>query len=380
MNDSRDPLAAIPAPNAPASPVPTSGPEAADDSTSQALSEALRSSFLIVKILMLLVVGYFLFSGVFTVGPQEKAVILRFGKPLGVGEGALLGPGLHFAFPEPIDEIVRIPIGQVQTVSSSIGWYATTAAREAAKDEPPPGPSLNPASDSYVLTADGNILHVRGNLRYRISEPGLRYAFDFAQATKLVQNAFNSAILYATARYTVDNILTADQTGYQELVRQRLEQLIDQQQLSIIIDQIDLKPIPPRQLTANFVAVLEASIQSTKALNDARQYANQTLSRAKAEQNARINASQTERGRLVDFVAAEAKRFTDLLPGYRSNPALFVQQQQTEVLKRVMNNVQDKWVLPKESNGKAPELRLQLNREPPKPKPVAAPQGDGHGH
>ena len=139
-------------------------PEVSDDANSQALSDALRSSFVIVKAVMVLLVLAFLSTGMVTVGPQEKAMILRFGKPVGEGDAALLGPGLHWAFPPPIDEVVKIPMGQVQTVRSTVGWYQTTAAMEAANSEPEPRNSLNPLTDSYVLTADGNIIHVRGTL------------------------------------------------------------------------------------------------------------------------------------------------------------------------------------------------------------------------
>ena len=50
----------------------------AQDAGSQALAEALRSSFAIVKIVMVLMVVAFFCSGFFTVGPSEKAVILAF--------------------------------------------------------------------------------------------------------------------------------------------------------------------------------------------------------------------------------------------------------------------------------------------------------------
>ena len=56
------------------------------DAGSQALAEALRSSFAIVKIVMVLMVLVFFGSGFFQVGPQEKAVILRFGRPVGEGQ------------------------------------------------------------------------------------------------------------------------------------------------------------------------------------------------------------------------------------------------------------------------------------------------------
>ena len=48
------------------------------DAGSQALAEALRGSFAIIKVVMVLLVLLFLASGFFTVGPQERAILLRF--------------------------------------------------------------------------------------------------------------------------------------------------------------------------------------------------------------------------------------------------------------------------------------------------------------
>src|SRR5581483_10659579 len=132
-------------------------PAGSVDSGSQALAEALRSSFKVVQFVMFVLVLVFLGSGFFQVKPEEQAIILRFGKPVGAGDKALLGPGLHFGFPPPIDEVVRVSIKKIQTVDSRVGWYFTTPEREAAGTELPAGMSLNPAIDGYVLTADGNI-------------------------------------------------------------------------------------------------------------------------------------------------------------------------------------------------------------------------------
>ena len=128
-------------------PHPASAPVTTDDAGSQALAEALRSSFAIVKVAMLVMVLAFFGSGFFTVGPAEKAVILRFGKPVGEGAKALLGAGLHWSYPYPIDEVVKIPITEIQSVDSTMGWYAMTRNQEilykATGQEPPSGPSLN---------------------------------------------------------------------------------------------------------------------------------------------------------------------------------------------------------------------------------------------
>ncbi len=354
-------------------------PEMTEDAGSQALSEALRSSFAIVKILMIGLVLVFFGSGFFTVGTQEKAIILRFGKPVGEGEKALLGPGPHWAFPSPVDEVVKIPIGQVQTVASTIGWYATSVVKEASGTEPEPGPSLNPALDGYLLTGDQNIIHARGSLLYRISEPGLRFTFDFADAAKLVQNAFNNALIFAAANLTVDDALK-DIPGFREKVALRLQQLIGQEQLGVIVDRIDLQPIPPRKLKPEFEKVLAALVNRDKVLNEARSYENQTTSRAKSEAAVRINGGITESNLMVQLVVADAERFTELLPAYRRNPQLFMRQRQQETLQRVLANAEYKMVLPGVANGKPVEVRLQLNRETPKPKTPGPPPAEVDKH
>src|SRR5271169_3026185 len=105
------------------------------DAGSQALAEALRSSFAIVKIVMGLLVLAFFASGFFQVGPQEKAVILRFGKPVGEGQNTLLNAGLHWSFPYPIDDVVKIPITEVQHVKSTTGWWFTTPEAELTGED-----------------------------------------------------------------------------------------------------------------------------------------------------------------------------------------------------------------------------------------------------
>jgi modulator of FtsH protease HflK len=348
-----------------------------DDAGSRALSDALRSSFLIVKILMAGLAVLFLASGMFTVGPQERVVLLRFGKPVGKGDAALLGPGFHWAFPAPIDEKVRIPYSQVQVANSTVGWYATTPEEEAARNEPPPRPTLNPALDSYALTGDANIIHVRAALRYRISDP-LQYIFAFRDTPDFVTNALNNAILIAAAQFSVDDALTRNQTAFSERVAARVSQLALDHKLGITVEQVSLTPKAPRQLAERFNAVTDAAVRRDKSLNEARSYANQALSRAKGEAATRIAVAQSERNRLVEAVAAEAQRFSDVLPQYRANPELFTRLRQAEVVQRVLTNAQDRIYLPARADGKPRTLRLDLSREPQKPKQVEQPKDDHH--
>ena len=348
-----------------------SAPVTADDAGSQALAEALGSSFAIVKIVMVLMVLAFFASGFFTVGPQEKAVILRFGKPVGEGQKALLTSGLHWSLPYPIDEVVRIPITEQQIVSSTVGWYMTTPEAELSGEEMPAGPSLNPAIDGYVLTADHNIVHTRATLRYHIEDP-IDYVFNFAAASNTVQNALDNALLFTAAKFNVDDILTRDVAGFHDAVLQRVSDLVEQAQLGIAIDQCEVKSIPPRQLKTAFDLVLTSRENRNKLLNDAHNYENQVFNQSGARATSVTNEAATASANYVKSITAEARRFDDLLPQYRTNSDLFVQQTFVRAMASAFTNVQDKFYLPQRADGKPREIRLQLNREPPQPKPAAA--------
>ena len=336
------------------------------DTGSQALAEALKSSFFIVQIVMGLMVVAFFCSGFFQVGPQEKVVILRFGKPLGVGEKMLLGPGLHWSLPYPIDEVVRIPVAQIQTVTSDNGWYFTTPEQELSGEEMPATASLNPAIDGAVLTADRNIIHVRATLSYHVTDP-VQFYFTFGNASNAVQNALDNALLYSAAQFKADDILINDVAHFQETVQQRVSDLIEQQNLGVAVDNCPVQALAPRQLSDIFAQVTIAREKRSQVLNDAHNYENQVTNNAGAVAASVIDLAQSAKVRYVDSLNAEAKRFNDILPKYKTDPDLFVQQTFVQMVGPALTNVQDKWYLPVHPDGSPYQLRLQLNREPPAP-------------
>jgi membrane protease subunit HflK len=352
---------------------------APEDAGSRALSDALRSSFLIDKTIMLLLVILFFASGFFVVGPQERAVKLRFGKPVGEGDAALLGPGAHWSWPYPIDEVVKIPFSQVQEARSTVGWYAVTPEQEATRTEPPPRETLNPVVDGYVLTGDANIIHVRATLRYRIIDP-LSFIFSYTNTPAMITNALDSALYFAAAQFSVDDVLTRNQVAFRERIERRINQVSAEQRLGIEVENVLLSATrPPRQLAERFRAALEASVRSERLINEARSYANESMSRAQGEAATRLGLAQSDRTRLVEAVSAEAQRFSDVLPKYRENPELFRRLWQSEVAQRVFTNAQERIFLPARADGKSRTLRLDLSREPLKPAPPpAAPREDRH--
>jgi membrane protease subunit HflK len=357
-------------------------PLEAQDAGSQALAEALRSSFVIVKIAMAALVVIIFAAGFFTVGPQEKAVILRFGKPQGEGQKMLLGAGLHWSLPYPIDEVIRIPITEIQKVSSTVGWFLTTPEMELAGTEPPAGPSLNPQIDGYVVTADRNIIHTRATVSYHIDDPrtaifnftsGTNQQFTLAGVSNAVQNAVNNALILTAARFNVDDILTRDIAGFQDAVQQRVTDLAEREHLGVAIDQVQVQSVAPRQLKDVFAMVTTARQNRDKLINDALSEQNRIASQAGAAAASITNAAESARTRYVTAIESDAAAFTELLPKYTGNPNLFAQLELAKAMTQILTNVQDKIFLPQRADGKPRELRLMLNREPPQPKSAANP-------
>jgi membrane protease subunit HflK len=339
------------------------------DAGSQALAEALRSSFAIVKFLMVVLVLVFLGSGFFIVGPQERAIILRFGKPIEQGEKALLGPGLHYSLPYPIDEVKKVSITGIQQSQSSIGWYAITPAQELSGTEPPVMPTLNPAIDGYLITSDNNIVHSRATLTYRINDP-IQFVFGFVNSPNAVQAALDNALVYEAAHYKVDDVLTRDVIGFNEAVQRRATELIQQRNLGIVVEQCVVKSIAPRQVKDAFASVIKAEINRNTTLTAALNRQNEITNKANADAQSLINLAQSERALLVNDVSAQARRFEELLPQYKDHPSLFVQQRLTDALGRALTNVQDKIFISEGTAGNPKETRFLFNREPAKaPKP-----------
>jgi membrane protease subunit HflK len=352
----------------PPSPTPNPNPAVIEEAGSRALAEALRSSFVIVKILMVGLVIVFFFSGIFTVPSGERAIVLRFGKPIGVGEDQLLGPGLHWSFPSPIDEIVRIPIGEAQAVRSSAGWYQITQQEELSGQEDMPNPTLNPAVDGYTLTSDGNIIHIRAILRYRITEP-LKYVLGFVNASNVVQNALDNSLFYASTFFDVTQATRENRLGVRDLILQRVRDLTRAHDLGITIESCDVQDIiPPRQVREVFERVTAAEIERRQTNDAAHAYSGRIVSTAQGEASAILDEGRSEATRLIQQVSAEASYFTNQLTRYRENPEFFRRRLHAEVMGRILTNVPTVFTVPEGA-----QTRTLLNPPPrrraPEPQP-----------
>jgi len=293
------------------------------DAASKSLSEALGISFIILKVIMIVLIVAFLASGFETVGSEEQALVLRFGKIRGVGEKRLLGPGPHWILPYPIDEILKIPVKtQVNLPIDSFWYFQEQSEMLSGQQRPvPPNQPLEPLRDGYCITrgekrivtasangpgsqggvntgsdgSDYNIVHTKWQLTYQIDDPERFFRnihvedfkpgdiyFDVItkSITPLLKDLFEDCVVTAMVNYTIDEAISSrDKMPIH--VKRLLQEKLDIIESGIKVVSVQLtRSESPRQVKDAFEASTMASQRSETAITNARTYAENTLNKA----------------------------------------------------------------------------------------------------
>ena len=395
------------------------------DAAGKALSEALRISFIILKIIMIVLVIVFLASGFRTVGSDEQALVLRLGKIRGVGEERLLGPGLHWVFPYPIDEIVKIPVAKKVNLPINSFWYFQTKAQmldQSSKSRRGIKPVLYPTRDGYCITrsekqsktiagftgSDYNIVHAKWQLIYQIDDPERFFRNVYVEdvkpgevyfdvATKsvkpLLQDLVGDAVVTAMVNYTVDEAISSKDT-IPDHVKKLLQEKFDKIESGIKVVSVQLTDVTwPRQVDYAFLASIRARQARQKAISEAKGYAESTLNEAAgrvagelfavledktvSEQQEELLWSQLAgaarkkiaqarayRTKVVETAKANAEYLQKLLPEYRKRPKLVIQKIYQDAVEHVLNNADEKMIIQPTEGTKGKEIRILINRDP----------------
>ncbi len=331
------------------------------DNGYSALTDALTTSFRLLRFVLIAVLAAYLFSGVFVVRQHEKALVLVFGRVAGSPAEQVRGPGIHFTWPRPIAEVIRIPAERVQTIECRAFWYNAPATL-AHPEHQSFGPTLKPLLDGYTLTGDANILHSIWLVNYIVHNPE-SYVFAFEDTHAVISNELAHAVIGVSARYPVDQALRLDVESFRSAVEQMLQKRFEQIDAGIRIERVELPALaPPRQVAAAFAAVISSEQERSANISAARSEATRALNEAAGDAERIRSEGAALRQRFVMQTAADADYFTQVYEQYRRNPALTRQTLWQDTVTRVLAGVEEKYVIQAGSSGRQ-ELRLILSPE-----------------
>ncbi len=338
------------------------------DAAHQSLADALRASFGVLKGIMLILVLLYLASNVRSIDSHEEALVLRLGDLHRVVER----PGLIWAFPFPIDEIVPLPTKR----SNDLLVDSHTFHREKNEIGKPlsfitrgPREPLNPSLDGALVTADVGLVHVRWKVTYKFSDVSsyvTRIAGDSVDAAESLIRTFVETVgIEVASERTAEEMIRTRVDFVRGEMKRRINTRLTGLQSGVEVTEIAMyEPTPPIQVRQAFDATQQAESRKqhtvraaqkdrTRILSQAAGASHQRLIRllddidrggtdersveelrsqldrvldleAEGEAGKRLKDAGAYRTVVVSRMQADVERYRALLPEYSRNPMMLI--------------------------------------------------------
>ena len=253
-------------------------------------------------------------SGIYRVQSNEAAVVLRFGRLTGnTYEKQIKKPGLHFALPFFIDEIIKIPVQTMHEIDcfthfgESRNWIYSDVETNA-----------------YLLTGDSNVVQIRAKVMYQIQN-AVHYALYSGDAASVIDGVVSGELTRLVTHMDIDTVLTSGRAHLLTELTRNTQFILDELQTGAAIANIELTEIvPPLETIRVFERVRNAAINKETSINRAREAASTLLLNAQAEAGAVKQTAITEQNARLTKVYGEIAEFNGIYDQYVINPQIIL--------------------------------------------------------
>lgn len=254
------------------------------DPAQQSLADALRVSFTVLKWAMVVLLVIYLFTGIFRVEEQQRAVRLQFGKM--TGDPMVYEPGWYFGLPYPIEQKIFVPVAPRTISLANQYWFESRGSGQTLDEQAAGAGPLNPERDGSLLTGDANIVHGRFEVTYVITDPAayVSNVGNLAKADVLVRSVAEQGVVFAIAQSEADAVI---RNQFSRLAAvSRMQEVLDAMQTGITIREQNFAltdrtmPLPVR---AAYQAVINAESERGRLVEVARQQRTSILNAAAGE-------------------------------------------------------------------------------------------------
>ena len=260
--------------------------------------------FVILVVIVLVVIA---FSGLRVIKSGEVAVVLRFGRLVGnTYEEQVHQPGLLFAFPYIIDEVVIVPTGNV--IEQKVMTHYTN------------GEMTTLHNNGYLITGDQNIAMVSASVKYMISDP-VSYALNVKDASALINAFVSSAMVNSAASTGVDELLTSGKDEFAKAVLNEAQEKLSAVDSGITVGAIELTSVSmPNEVREVYDMVNSATVQAATLLEQARQYEAKVIPQAEADAATLVSDAKKKYSESVSAANLDLTEFYGTVKEYEENP------------------------------------------------------------
>ncbi len=343
---------------------------AAMDPANQSLAEALRLSYRLLQVVILVLVVLFLFSGFQNVQEGSTGVRTLFGRIYGAETDRQIGPGFTPFWPYPAGEIVTVPARRSVELAQAF-WPQTRAATfEQAVEQASENSQLTPGIDGSLLTADGDLAHLRISAEYAIDDAVyFLEQIEPGQADLLVQRAIQRAAVHTAASMPITDLVDSRDEPVLA-IRDRAQKLLTEIASGLTLTDLRLpNRTPVLAVRKEQPRVQSANEESQANVEGARKQAETILNgiagpayqrlvaridayelalaenddeaataalaaltaeledpRTSGEASMIVSRAKAYQSQIDATIGNDYRRFASLLPAYRDNPSLIIRQ------------------------------------------------------
>jgi membrane protease subunit HflK len=294
-------------------------------------------------------------SSFYTVQPEQRAVVKRFGEVIKVSD-----PGLHFKLPFGVDQVQFVATERV--LKQEFGFRTESIGERtqyAGADFP---------DESLMLSGDLNIIDVEWVVQYRIGDPML-YLYSMRDPTGTLRDISESVMRRAVGNRLGSEVLTTARVEISNIVRDEIQEAMKLYETGIQVVTVELQDVvPPQAVQPAFNEVNEARQERERMINEATKRANQEIPRARGNANRVISQAEGYATERVNQALGETARFTSILAEYRGAPEVTRTRMYLEALNAVLPNIGSVLVVQKGQLPPVPLLNLR-DAQPPKQEP-----------
>ncbi|TKJ41659.1 FtsH protease activity modulator HflK [candidate division LCP-89 bacterium B3_LCP] len=273
-----------------------------------------------VFILIGIILGIYLLTGIYVVGSEKMGVVTFFGRVV----ADRIPAGIHYAFPWPFTKVYTPAVAVVKRMS--IGFKLVDQLQGI-------GPSRN---ESERLSGDSNVITVSIMVQYTVRDPGA-YLFNAEDPDFLVRKAGEALLCEKVGMISVDDLLTVGKSEVEQYVRNGLQTFSDSVGAGLRIRSCSLQKVePPLEVIESFNEVSRAKSNREKIINDAHTYRSEMLPKARAQAQQIVQSAQAVSAARVSKAEGDAARFEKIFSEYRKNPKILSQRLYWDTIEAVL--------------------------------------------
>ena len=305
-----------------------------------------------IGLIIILLAGFWVATGLYRVNPGEQGVVLRFGK--WVNQETLSPPGLHWHLPYPIETAITPQVDIVRQID--VGFTRRNESSASGKIDRP--------EESLMLTGDQNIIDIDFTVQWRIDNAG-QFLFNIRDPEATIKLAAESAMRETIGRTDIQPALSTEKENLAAKTQETLQSILDEYQSGVAITAVNLQDVqPPKQVADAFEDVQRARQDQDTKINQADAYKNRIIPEARGEATRMIQGAQAYRDRMIKESQGEAERFLKVFQAYRQNPDVTRRRIYLETVQKVLQDTEK--VIMEGGSGAVPYLPLdQLRRRGP---------------